>query len=339
MKIYKNISLKPFNTFGLDCAADNLVILRTEQEASAYFRQDQNEKEQILIIGGGSNILFAGNFTGSAIHPIMRGMRVEKRLNGKVLVSAGAGVMWDSFVDWCVNNEFGGLENLSYIPGSVGASPVQNIGAYGVEVRNYIEKVAAVNTTDGTTRNFNNNDCEFGYRSSIFKNRKKGKYLVTRVFFILDTHPVINISYGALDEEVKHLGAGTIKSVREAVINIRRRKLPDPRTIGNAGSFFKNPIVNEAFAENLRSAYPEIPFYNDLPGLTKLSAGWMIEKCGWKGRRNGDAGVHEKHALVLVNYGKASGMEIFELSEKIRKSVLERFGVDLEREVEVIGVI
>jgi len=218
----------------------------------------------------------------------------------------------------------------------VGASPVQNIGAYGVEVKDTIEKVRAVSLIDGTVTEFSNKECRFGYRNSIFKGHIKGNYLITKVYYRLATTPLYKLDYGSLNDEVIKLGKPSLKNVREAVINIRRSKLPDPEKIGNAGSFFKNPVVSFSVAEDLLMSYPRMPVYKDLSGGLKLAAGWLIDHCGWKGKRVGDAGVHEKQALVLVNFGNATGREIFNLSEAIKKSVQDKFGVELEREVEVV---
>jgi UDP-N-acetylmuramate dehydrogenase len=271
----------------------------------------------------------------------MEETRIEEHQlqNGYVIVSAGAGVNWDDFVGWTVDNGFGGIENLSLIPGKVGATPVQNIGAYGVEVKDQIVRVDTISTENGTVRVFSSDECEFGYRNSIFKNSEKGKYLVTRVYFKLTTRPSLNLGYDSLKEEVNKLGEVTLKNVRQAVINIRRSKLPDPEKIGNAGSFFKNPVVEGPFALQLKNEYPDMPVYKDQEGFMKLAAGWLIDKCGWKGERKGDAGVNEKQALVLVNYGNATGKEIYDLSQEIQNSVYDKFGVNLEREVEVVGVI
>jgi UDP-N-acetylmuramate dehydrogenase len=231
---------------------------------------------------------------------------------------------------------FSGLENLSGIPGNVGAVPVQNIGAYGAEAKDTIIKVRTICTADGSVRIFNNEECEFGYRNSFFKAAGKGKYLVTRVFFRLALNHEPNLSYGLLKEEVSKMGLPTLKNIRNAVINIRHSKLPDPEVIGNAGSFFKNPVISRTSADKLLKANPKMPSYDDPTGGKRLAAGWLIEQCGWKGKKAGEAGVHEKQALVLVNHGKATGKEIFDLSEEIKRSVLKKFGVELEREVEVI---
>jgi UDP-N-acetylmuramate dehydrogenase len=287
-------------------------------------------------MGGGSNLLFTCDYSGTILVPGFKGIKTEAESDEYVIISAGAGVLWDDLVEWSVVKGYGGLENLSLIPGLVGAVPVQNIGAYGVEARETIVKVKTISTQDGSIRFFSNEECGFAYRDSIFKNREKGNYLVTRVFFRLKTNPVPDLAYGTLKDELLKLGDHSLKNIRQAVINIRRSKLPDPAIIGNAGSFFKNPLVDASMSEELKRNYPELPCYDDPAGAVKLSAGWMVEQCGWKGRRIGDAGVYEKQSLVLVNYGKASGKEVLELSEKIKLSVFEKFRVLLEREVEII---
>ncbi len=338
MLVRKNISLRGYNTFGVDYSADCIIRLRSEKEAKNLFRGILPFKKPVLILGSGSNILFIGNYHGTIIYPDFRSVRIERQEGDFVIVSAGAGIVWDNLVEWCVERDFGGLENLSLIPGLVGAAPVQNIGAYGAEVKDTIERVRTISTEDGSLHTFSNDDCGFGYRNSIFKNTEKGRFLVTRVWFKLKTNPSFNLDYGSLREELNKTRSVNIKAVRQAVINIRNNKLPDPKTLGNAGSFFKNPVVSRRDSERIKSQHPEVPFYEDPSGGIKLAAGWMIEQCGWKGKRTGDAGIHEKQALVLVNYGTASGREIFDLSEKIRISVFEKFGVMLEREVEVIGL-
>jgi UDP-N-acetylmuramate dehydrogenase len=339
--IRKNVPLKKYNTFGLDYKADYLISLFKETEASDLFKENISGVKPLLILGSGSNILFTSDFKGTILYPEFDGISIEDKdeKHGSVIVSAGAGVNWDAFVEWTVNKGFGGLENLSYIPGKVGATPVQNIGAYGVEVKDKILKVRTISTSDGTVRLFSNSECEFGYRNSVFKNSDKGKYLVTRVYFNLQINPDLNIGYESLKEEVNKLGSLNLKNVRQAVINIRRRKLPDPEITGNAGSFFKNPVIKDKLAIGLRNKYPGMPQYEDKKGYKKLAAGWLIEQCGWKGKRTGEAGVHDKQALVIINHGKATGKEIYDLSEQIKKTVFEKFGVILEREVEVVGTI
>jgi UDP-N-acetylmuramate dehydrogenase len=339
MIVYKNIPLKKHNTFGLEYIAECMIIIKSEKEAISLFRGGTSLKKPLLILGGGSNILFTSNFKGTIIYPDLGGVKVEEHTGESVLISAGAGISWDKLVKWTVNKGFGGLENLSLIPGSVGAAPVQNIGAYGTEVKDHIEKVRTISTSDGSIRVFNNEECKFGYRDSFFKRNEKGRYMVTRVFFRLNSNPVFNINYGSLKEEIDKIGCTNLKNIRQAVINIRRCKLPDPEITGNAGSFFKNPLVNKSVAGELKKRYETIPAYPDPSGNLKLPAGWLIEHCGWKGKRIGDAAVHDKQALVLVNLGKATGEEIFNLSEKIRQSVFEKFGIEIEREVEIIGTI
>jgi UDP-N-acetylmuramate dehydrogenase len=339
--IYKNISLKKYNTFGIDHKAEFLIQIKTEEEAASLFDGTVSLKKPLLIIGGGSNILFTSDFMGTILYPDIEGIKIEKNEpgDGNVIVSAGAGVSWDDLVDWSVNKGFGGLENLSLIPGKVGATPVQNIGAYGVEVGDQITKVRTISTNDGSVRIFNHDECDFGYRTSIFKNREKGNYLITRVYYKFTTKPSLNLSYESLKEEVDNLGKETLETVRRAVIKIRQSKLPDPGLIGNAGSFFKNPVVESSAIFSLKNDYPGIPVFEDKSGHVKLAAGWLIEQCGWKGKRTGNAGIHEKQALVLINFGNATGTEIFNLSEEIKKSVYQKFGIELEREVEVIGLI
>jgi UDP-N-acetylmuramate dehydrogenase len=336
MIIRGNVSLKKYNSFGLEYIAKHMVHLRTEKEAVSLFNGSVHLKRPVLIMGGGSNLLFTENSKGTIIIPAFKGIKIEEESDEFVIISAGAGVVWDKLVEWSVTKGYGGLENLSLIPGHTGAVPVQNIGAYGVEARETIFKVKTISTHNGSTRFFTNEECRFAYRNSIFKESEKGNYLVTRVYFKLITNPIPDLSYGTLKDEVSKLGEPSLKNLRQAVMNIRRSKLPDPAVIGNAGSFFKNPVVKSSVADNLKKIYPELPCYNDLPGSKKLAAGWMIDQCGWKGKRIGDAGVHEKQALVLVNYGKATGKDIVDLSEKIRLSVFEKFGISLEHEVEII---
>lgn len=339
MTINNNVSLKKFNTFRLDYMTNCMISIKTEKEAIAIFRREVIWCDPLFILGSGSNILFISDFNGTILLPRFKGIRIESRDREDVIISAGAGVKWDKLVEWSVSKGFSGLENLSWIPGLVGATPVQNIGAYGVEVKDRIEKVRTISVSDGSIRIFSNSECEFGYRSSVFKKGEKGKYLISRVYYRLNINPLLNLTYGSLNEEVDKVGSATLENIRQAVINIRRDKLPDPETIGNAGSFFKNPVVTDSDAAYLKNKYPQLPLYSDQSQGVKLAAGWLIDKCGWKGKRTGDAGINDKQALVLVNYGKATGKEIYNLSEVIRKSVKENFGVELEREVEVCGTI
>jgi UDP-N-acetylmuramate dehydrogenase len=337
--IYENISLKKFNTFGLNVRADRMATFKIEENAIHFFKQNMGTEQNYLVLGQGSNLLFTSDFHGTIIHPEMEGISLEGKMGDEIIVSAGAGEIWDKLVESTVNNGIGGLENLSLIPGLVGATPVQNIGAYGAEVKNTIEKVRAISIEDGSIREFANGECNFGYRDSIFKGELKGKYLITRVYFRLSSKPKLCLEYGSLKEEINKLGSTSLGNVRKTVIATRQNKLPDPAQIGNAGSFFKNPVIDLAFVEKLKTKHPKIPVFKDASGGMKLAAGWLIEQCGWKGKRIGDAGVHERQALVLVNYGNATGQELFDLSEQIKKSVIDNFGISLEREVEIVGAI
>jgi UDP-N-acetylmuramate dehydrogenase len=336
--IYENISLKKYNTFGLNVRADRLVTFKHEGNAIHFFEQQNGSVQKWMILGGGSNLLFAEDFHGTMIHPEMEGITLEGKKGNDVIVSAAAGVVWDKLVESTVKKGLGGLENLSLIPGLVGAVPVQNIGAYGVEAKDTIEKVRAISIEDGSVRELKNEECRFGYRDSIFKRELKGKYLITKVYFKLSTTPKLCLEYGSLKDEINRLGSTSLVNVRNIVISTRQRKLPDPEQICNAGSFFKNPVVTIPVADKLKSKHPKIPVFKDQSGGVKLAAGWLIEQCGWKGKRIGDAGVHDKQALVIVNHGNATGRELFDLSELIKKSVAEKFGIMLEREVEVIGI-
>jgi len=334
--IYENVSLRKFNTFGLNVRADHLATFKLEDNAIHFFRQHKGSDQNYLVLGRGSNVLFTGDFHGTVIHPEMDGITLEGKKGNDVIVSAGAGVLWDRLVESTVNNGLGGLENLSLIPGQAGAAAIQNIGAYGAEVKDSIDKVRAISLADGSVREFTNGECRFGYRDSIFKRELRGKYLITKVFFRLSTHPKLSLEYGSLKDEVSKLGSMSLGNVRKIVINTRQSKLPDPEMIGNAGSFFKNPVTNESVVDELKVRYPKLPVFRDHSGGMKIAGGWLIEQCGWKGRRIGDAGVHDKQALVIVNHGNATGKELFDLSEQIRKSVAEKFGITLQREVEII---
>lgn len=337
MNISRNYSLKSHNSFGLDYKADSFICVSSEEEALAALVSEVDYKKPFLVLGGGSNLLFVSDFYGTIVHPDITGIKEEFRDEDHIIISCGAGVNWDRFVEWAVSNGYGGAENLSLIPGNVGATPVQNIGAYGVEVKDIIYKVRAVSLETGGIREFTNEECGFGYRESIFKEELKNRFLITKVWFRLSTRPEFRTDYGSLNSEIERLGGPSLKKIRDAVINIRISKLPDPATIGNAGSFFKNPVVDKSISDNLRKKYPAILLFDDSSGGIKLSAGWLIEQCGWKGKRYGDAGVYDRQALVIVNYGRATGKELFELSELIKRSVFEKFGIELQREVEVVG--
>jgi UDP-N-acetylmuramate dehydrogenase len=290
-----------------------------------------------LILGGGSNILFAQNVEGLVLKNDIEGIEKVQEDDEHVYIKAGAGVRWHHLVLHSIANNWAGLENLSLIPGNVGASPMQNIGAYGVELKDVFYELEAYHLHDKTVVSFTNSDCAFGYRESVFKRQYKNQFIILQVTYKLRKKPSFNTSYGAIEQELEHMGIKdlSIQAISQAVINIRTSKLPDPKIIGNAGSFFKNPQIPNSQFQLLKEVYPSIIGYPVGDSDTKLAAGWLIEQCGWKGYRQGDAGCHAKQALVLVNYGNASGNEIFELSEKIIASVTEKFGVVLEREVNV----
>ncbi len=331
-----NKDLKTFNTFGISCLAGSFFQFSEEEELVSFIKSGKTEESDTLILGGGSNFLFTRDIPGLVIHPAISGIRVEHLTNDYVIANVGAGVIWDDFVSWAVDRGLGGVENLSYIPGLAGASPVQNIGAYGTEAEDTVVSVRCVMLSNGETAELTSGECNFSYRNSIFKNDLKGKAVVTAIRFRLSRNPELNLTYPEVANECELLGGATLDNVRKAVINIRRRKLPDPLETGNAGSFFKNPVVTaEKFSECLKEN-PELPGHHLPGGEVKIPAGWMIEKCGWKGKTIGDAGVHRNQALVLVNHGRARGSEIADLAREIKKSVLERFGVELEPEVEII---
>jgi UDP-N-acetylmuramate dehydrogenase len=336
MQIRENVSLKPFNTFGIDAMARYFLPITNHQ--SLITLQSLITNHQSLILGGGSNLLFTRDFDGLVIHNQLKGMEVVRTTAEHVWVKVAAGEVWHAFVEYCLEHDFAGVENLALIPGYVGASPMQNIGAYGVEVKEVIEEVEAWHLREGYSRTFSNEECGFGYRESVFKRELKGIFLITSVTFRLNKVPLYHLEYGAIRQELERMGVvePTIRSVADAVIRIRQSKLPDPRKIGNAGSFFKNPEVPSAQYESLKALYPELPGYPQASGRVKLAAGWLIEKAGWKGVHRGEAGVHDKQALVLVNLGNATGKEIWQLSEEILRSVQQQFGVLLEREVNIV---
>ncbi len=335
MQLQENFSLKSYNSFGIDVRAKYFSRFTTQDELADIL--DRKIKTQ-LILGGGSNILFTKNYDGLVLKNEISGIEKINEDENHVYVKAGAGVGWHPFVLYCIEHNYAGAENLSLIPGSVGASPMQNIGAYGVEIKDIFHTLEAYHIEDKKLVHFSKTDCEFGYRESIFKNHYKNQFVITSVTFRLNKIPVFNTSYGAIETELQKMGVASpsIKAISDAVIKIRQSKLPDPAVIGNAGSFFKNPTIpNEQFLA-LKNEFPLIVGYPAGENQTKLAAGWLIEQCGWKGYRKGDAGCHEKQALVLVNHGHASGEEILLLSEKIIASVKLQFGVELSREVNII---
>jgi len=335
MEIKKNISLKSYNTFGIDVVAYAFVEVSSIDELKDVL-SDNNQP--ILILGGGSNLLFTKDFEGIAIKNNLKGITVVSENEDEVYLKVGAGEVWHEFVLFCIENNYAGIENLSLIPGNVGASPMQNIGAYGVEVKDVITAVEAFDLKDYSIKTFSNQMCDFGYRSSIFKTSEKGNYFITSVTFKLSKQTRINTSYGAISGELESMNISnpTIKDVSTAVINIRLSKLPDPKKIGNSGSFFKNPIVSKIQKNKIIQNYPDAPNYLQPDGTFKMAAGWLIEKCGWKGKRIDNYGVHDLQALVLVNYGGAKGSDIFKLSEQVIESVKTQFEIVLEREVNIL---
>ena len=342
MQIQENILIKEYNSFGISVYADLFAKFNSVDELSELLefnsRTTINKKRSTLILGGGSNILFTKNFDGLVVKNEIKGIKEIKEDEHHIYVQVGAGENWHQFVLHCIHNGWAGVENLSLIPGNVGASPMQNIGAYGVEVKDVFYSLEAYHIHDKKMVNFTLNDCEFGYRDSVFKRKFKDEFVITDVTYRLNRILEYNISYGAIGQELEKMGVKdlSLQVVSQAVINIRSSKLPDPAVIGNAGSFFKNPEISSSQFAVLRSQFPGIVGYELPHDKVKLAAGWLIEQCNWKGFRRGDAGCHEKQALVLVNYGNARGSEIFELSEEILKSVKEKFGVGLEREVNII---
>lgn len=335
MKIQKNISLKPFNTFGIDVEAKSFSSVTTVDDLKTVLSQNE---EELLIVGGGSNLLLTKDFDGLVIDNQIKGIEILKEDENNVFIKVAAGEVWHDFVLYCVENQYAGIENMSLIPGSVGAAPMQNIGAYGAEVKDVITEVEALDLDGFSIKTFLNEVCDFGYRTSIFKTIQKNNYFITAVTFRLSKKPQINTSYGAIENELKQMGVDspTIKDVSDAVINIRSSKLPDPNKIGNSGSFFKNPVVSIDVKNKILDNYPDAPNYLQTNGDYKIAAGWLIEKCGWKGKTMNNYGVHKNQALVLVNYGGATGKEIFDLSEDIIKSVQKTFGILLEREVNIL---
>ncbi len=334
MKIIENASLKPYNTFKVDAKADFLLEIASQDDVKEAIQFAKKHQLQTLVLGGGSNILFTQNFTGAVFFIHNKGIEQVGEEENFVWVEAAAGENWHQFVLYCVEQNWQGVENLSLIPGTVGAAPVQNIGAYGVEIREVVESVEAIHKGSGETKIFTNEECRFAYRNSIFKAELKGQYIITKVKFKLRKKPIYNISYGAIssllaDKEI------SIKAISDAVTGIRERKLPNPVLIGNCGSFFKNPIVEKAFYEKLKGSYPNLVAYPQHDKM-KLAAGWLIEQSGWKGKRIGEVGTYEKQALVIVNHGNATGAEAKSFAQKIRNVVHDKFGVFIEPEVNVL---
>ena len=341
MQIQENISLKSFNTFGIDVKAryfSKFTNIEEFSELTTHSRLLSESRLRIFILGGGSNILFTKDYEGIVLKNEMMGIVKVKEDDENVYVKAGAGENWHNLVLYCIKNNWAGIENLSLIPGNTGAAPIQNIGAYGVELQDVFHELTAYHLKEKSNYTFGLKDCQFSYRDSIFKKEHKDQFVVTSITLRLNKKPVFHTGYGAVEQELERMGVSevSINAISQAVINIRTTKLPDPKVIPNAGSFFKNPVIsNEQFLK-LSAENNLMPNYSQPDGRVKLAAGWLIEQCGWKGFRKGDTGCHPKQALVLVNYGNATGNEIYNLSEEIFQSVKEKFEVMLEREVNVV---
>ena len=335
MTITENISLKPYNTFGIDVSAPKMLVIQQEADILDFIA---SQEKDFLILGGGSNLLFTQDVKSIVLKNELKGVKLVSETKDEVYVKVGAGESWHKVVLHCVATNWGGLENLSHIPGSVGAAPIQNIGAYGVELKDVFQELEAIHLVTGEKKVFSLEDCEFGYRDSVFKQALKGQYFITSVTFCLQKKPILNTAYGDIEKELKKMPDKeySIRDVSNAVIAIRQSKLPNPAELGNAGSFFKNPTISLKQFQRLRGEFPTMPSYPISENLIKIPAAWLIQQAGWKGKRLGNYGVHEKQSLILVNYGGASGQEIYQLSTDILASVKYIFGVELEREVNVV---
>jgi len=337
MKMQSDISLKPYNTFGIDVKARNFVEVTSVEELREVLKNTY--ASELFILGGGSNMLLTKDVQKTVVYINLKGIEILENNENDVLVKAMAGENWHEFVLYCIDHSFGGLENLSLIPGKVGTAPIQNIGAYGVELKDSFESCTALDIQTLQLKTFTKEECHFGYRDSIFKNEGKGKYIITSVSFRLSkNNHKLNTTYGSIDQflEDKGVKTPTIANVSEAVISIRQSKLPNPKELGNSGSFFKNPVVSKEVLQKLQQQYPEIPFYEVDGQQVKIPAGWLIDRAGLKGYREGDAGVHTRQALVLVNYGNAKGLDILQLAEKIQQKIWDMFGIEISPEVNII---
>ncbi|MES2134279.1 MAG: UDP-N-acetylmuramate dehydrogenase [Bacteroidota bacterium] len=338
MQITASTSLKPYNTFGIEASAKLFTAIRSVDDIHELLQHNDYKTNSHMILGGGSNILLTQNIDGLVIKNELKGIELITETENDVLVKCAAGEVWHEFVMYCIDKGYAGIENLSLIPGNTGASPMQNIGAYGVEIKDTFFELEAIDLETGKLTVFSKADCDFGYRESVFKRRYKDKFIITSVTFKLSKKSVFHIEYGAIKQELDNMGIAdlSIKAISQAVINIRSSKLPDPKKIGNSGSFFKNPEVSKETYERLKQEFPDLVAYPLENRNYKLAAGWLIEQSGLKGYRAGDAGVHTLQALVLVNYGHATGKEIYDLSTKVLETVNAKFGVMLEREVNII---
>ena len=339
MKDLKHYSLLPHNTFGIQANCDRFIDMETEDDVMKLKDMLDDKDMPLLIIGRGSNLLLTDDYHATVLHCSIKGKTIVKEDGNSVLLRCGAGEEWDSIVDYCVAHDWQGIENLSLIPGEVGASAVQNIGAYGTEVKEIIHSIEAVEISTGKKHTFSNEQCEYSYRQSKFKNEWKDRFIITHVTFRLEksTDYIPKVDYGNIKSELERKGISmpTMKDIRDVVISIRKDKLPDPEVEGNAGSFFMNPIVEKATFMNLLEQYPDMPHYNVDSEREKIPAGWMIDQCGWKGKTLGKAGVHDRQALVLVNRGGATGKDILLLCNTIRNDVRQKFGIDIHPEVNI----
>ncbi len=338
MNIQENVQLKTYNTFGVKARASRFAIVKDAGDLTGFIRNYAGRRENLMILNGGSNVLFTRDFEGILFKLETQGITKAKEDQDYVWLQVAAGVNWHEFVTSCIRNNLGGVENLSLIPGNTGAAPIQNIGAYGVEQKDVFEELEALNIHNGEIRQFDAAACRFGYRDSIFKTEERGNWIVLRVTYRLRKNPEFNTTYGAIQSELEKMGVDefSVQSIGQAVCNIRSSKLPDTEVVGNAGSFFKNPLVPKKTAEELKAEFPQMVAYEADEYHTKLAAGWLIDTLGWKGYREGDAGVWKSQALVLVNYGNATGADILRLAEKIQDSVHKRFGILLEPEVNIV---
>lgn len=329
----QQVSLKPFNTFGIDVKARYFAQAHGDAEVRAALLEAARLELPVLVIGGGSNLLLTGDINALVLHMASRGRRLLSEEGDRVVVEAEAGEPWHEFVQWSLAQGCSGLENLSLIPGTVGAAPMQNVGAYGVEIKDVFAGLTALDRETGELKDFSLEECGFGYRDSLFK-RNPGRWLILRVRFALSRSLHAHLDYGPVRQRLHEQGVvePTAQAISDAICSIRREKLPDPLELGNAGSFFKNPLVSAALGEQLRARYPGVVAYPQADGQLKLAAGWLIEQAGWKGYRDGDAGVHRLQSLVLVNYGQASGAQLHALAQKIQADIFARFGVELEME-------
>jgi UDP-N-acetylmuramate dehydrogenase len=335
--IQEDYCLKNHNTFGIDASAKYFASFSSESELIALLRNKICKTEPLFILGGGSNILLTQDFEGIVLANDIKGIDIAYEDEQSVSITVGAGEVWHDFVLWSINQNLSGIENLALIPGLIGASPMQNIGAYGTEVKDVITKVSYIEIETGTKKEITNKECKFGYRNSIFKEELKGKVVITQVVYQLSKTPLNNIKYGAITEELKLLKKeASPSSIAQAVINIRSSKLPDPKVLGNSGSFFKNPIIETSEFEKLKKEFPEMVGYTISESKTKIAAGWLIDNAGLKGYRKADAGVHKNQALVLVNYGNASGTEIINLAKEVQQRVKDKYGINLDPEVNIL---